>query len=212
MNPAGVSSEPFEARYTLPIIEEISDTADEILAKQERIRELCQRAQRHHPGASLRAAGSAGSGGLRGRFAAAFAERGGDRCRRDRVLRRAFHGRDGGDSLPGRRRCCCRTCAPGCSLAAAITADELRAWKARFPDAVVVSYINTSAEVKAESDYCCTSANAAKVVRVDSRRPAHSFRSRQVSGAGGGAAGGAQQHHCLSRLLPRAQHDSSRRT
>jgi quinolinate synthase len=42
MNPAGVSGEPFEARYTLPIIEEMSDTADEILAKQERIRELCQ--------------------------------------------------------------------------------------------------------------------------------------------------------------------------
>jgi quinolinate synthase len=60
----------------------------------------------------------------------------------------------------------------GCSLAAAITADELRAWKARFPDAVVVAYINTSAEVKAESDYCCTSANAAKVVRaIPAERP-----------------------------------------
>ncbi len=54
----------------------------------------------------------------------------------------------------------------GCSLAAAVTAEELRAWKARFPEAVVVAYINTSAEVKAESDYCCTSANAAKVVRA----------------------------------------------
>jgi quinolinate synthase len=60
----------------------------------------------------------------------------------------------------------------GCSLAAAITAEELRAWKARFPDAVVVAYINTSAEVKAESDYCCTSANAAKVVRaIPAERP-----------------------------------------
>jgi quinolinate synthase len=53
-----------------------------------------------------------------------------------------------------------------CSLAATITADELRAWKAQFPDAVVVSYINTTAAVKAESDYCCTSANAAKVVNA----------------------------------------------
>lgn len=52
----------------------------------------------------------------------------------------------------------------GCSLASAISANELRAWKARYPDAVVVAYVNTSAEVKAESDYCCTSANAAKVV------------------------------------------------
>ncbi|WP_337862604.1 quinolinate synthase NadA [Nitrososphaera sp.] len=52
----------------------------------------------------------------------------------------------------------------GCSLASAINADELAAWKAEHPDAVVVSYVNTSAEVKALSDYCCTSANAAKVV------------------------------------------------
>src|SRR5580698_3661918 len=60
----------------------------------------------------------------------------------------------------------------GCSLAASVTADELREWKARYPDAVVVSYINTSAAVKAESDYCCTSANAAKVVRaIPSDRP-----------------------------------------
>ena len=52
----------------------------------------------------------------------------------------------------------------GCSLAATITADELRAWKAEHPGAVVVSYVNTTAEVKAESDYCCTSGNAAEVV------------------------------------------------
>ena len=52
----------------------------------------------------------------------------------------------------------------GCSLAASITPEELRKWKAKLPDAVVVAYINTSAAVKAESDYCCTSANAAKVV------------------------------------------------
>jgi quinolinate synthase len=54
----------------------------------------------------------------------------------------------------------------GCSLAATITAEELRAWKARYPGSVVVAYVNTSAEVKAESDYCCTSANAASVVRA----------------------------------------------
>ncbi|WP_367306707.1 quinolinate synthase NadA [Alicyclobacillus acidocaldarius] len=53
----------------------------------------------------------------------------------------------------------------GCSLADSITADELRAWKAEHPGAVVVSYVNTSAEVKAESDYCCTSSNAVQVVR-----------------------------------------------
>jgi quinolinate synthase len=52
----------------------------------------------------------------------------------------------------------------GCSLADSITADQLREWKAKHPGAVVVAYVNTSAEVKAESDYCCTSSNAAKVV------------------------------------------------
>lgn len=53
----------------------------------------------------------------------------------------------------------------GCSLAASITADELRTWKAEHPGAVVVSYVNTSAAVKAESDYCCTSSNAVEIVK-----------------------------------------------
>ena len=52
----------------------------------------------------------------------------------------------------------------GCSLADSITADQLRAWKAEHPGAAVVAYVNTTAEVKAESDLCCTSANAAEVV------------------------------------------------
>jgi quinolinate synthase len=54
----------------------------------------------------------------------------------------------------------------GCSLAASITAQELRDWKAQHPGAVVVSYVNTSAEVKAESDYCCTSGNAKAVIEA----------------------------------------------
>jgi len=52
----------------------------------------------------------------------------------------------------------------GCSLSASITADQLRAWKAEHPGALVVMYVNTSAEVKAETDYCCTSSNAVHVV------------------------------------------------
>ncbi len=54
----------------------------------------------------------------------------------------------------------------GCSLAATIDADALRAWKAENPGAVVVSYVNTTAEVKAESDYCCTSGNARAVIEA----------------------------------------------
>ena len=54
--------------------------------------------------------------------------------------------------------------AAGCSLASMIDAEQLRAWKAEHPGAVVVSYVNTTAEVKAESDYCCTSGNAVEIV------------------------------------------------
>jgi len=54
--------------------------------------------------------------------------------------------------------------AAGCSLAATIDGDQLRAWKAEHPGAVVVSYVNTTADVKAESDYCCTSGNAVEIV------------------------------------------------
>jgi quinolinate synthase len=52
----------------------------------------------------------------------------------------------------------------GCSLADSITAEQLRAWKAKHPGAIVVMYVNTTAEVKAETDYCCTSSNAVQVV------------------------------------------------
>jgi quinolinate synthase len=52
----------------------------------------------------------------------------------------------------------------GCSLAATIDGEQLRAWKAEHPGAAVVAYVNTTAEVKAESDVCCTSSNAAAVV------------------------------------------------
>ena len=52
----------------------------------------------------------------------------------------------------------------GCSLASTINADELKTWITEHPNAVIVSYVNTSAEVKALSDYCCTSSNAVKVV------------------------------------------------
>jgi quinolinate synthase len=54
--------------------------------------------------------------------------------------------------------------AAGCSLASTIDGEQLRQWKAEHPGAVVVSYVNTTAEVKAESDFCCTSGNAVEIV------------------------------------------------
>jgi len=60
----------------------------------------------------------------------------------------------------------------GCSLSDTLNAGQLSAWKARYPDAAVVTYVNTSAAVKALSDYCCTSSNAVKVVEaVPPERP-----------------------------------------
>src|SRR4051812_48244314 len=56
--------------------------------------------------------------------------------------------------------------AAGCSLASTIDAQQLRDWKAEHPGAVVVAYVNTTAEVKAESDYCCTSGNAVEVINA----------------------------------------------
>jgi quinolinate synthase len=52
----------------------------------------------------------------------------------------------------------------GCSLAASITAEDVQQWKAQFPDHIAVGYVNTTAEVKAELDYCCTSGNVIEVI------------------------------------------------
>ena len=52
----------------------------------------------------------------------------------------------------------------GCSLAATVTAEDVRRWKAEFPDYIAVGYVNTTAEVKAELDYCCTSGNVLDVI------------------------------------------------
>ena len=54
----------------------------------------------------------------------------------------------------------------GCSLSDSITVEELRNWKKQHPDAITVGYVNTTAEIKSELDYCCTSANAVNVVKA----------------------------------------------
>src|SRR6202790_2138111 len=163
MTTNAVLQDAFESRYTIPPVDAINDNADEIRGKQERVRELC--AQRnavllahHYQRSEVQEVADHVADSLKLSQAAAkttadvivfcgvhfMAETASILCPERTVL------------LPDLRA--------GCSLAASITLDELRKWKAKLPDAVVVAYINTSAAVKAESDYCCTSANAAKVV------------------------------------------------
>ena len=78
-------------------------------------------------------------------------------------LRRALYGRDGQDFEPLQDRAAAGRVA-GCSLAASITAEDVRQLKATFPGVPVVTYVNTYADVKAETDICCTSSNAVAVV------------------------------------------------
>ena len=85
------------------------------------------------------------------------------RRRRDRAVRRALHGRDRQDPQPRQDRADPRPEA-GCSLASSITGADVRLLRERFPGVPVVTYVNTSAEVKAESDITCTSSNALQVV------------------------------------------------
>ena len=54
----------------------------------------------------------------------------------------------------------------GCSLSDSITIDQLRKWKKEHPDAITVGYVNTTAEIKSELDYCCTSSNAVNIVNA----------------------------------------------
>ena len=162
---APTTLDPFQGRYTLPVIEEITDNAAEICEKQGRVRELAKKRNaiilaHHYMRPEVQETADCVADSLRLSQTAAktdadvilfcgvhfMAETASIICPEKTVL------------LPDLRA--------GCSLAASRTADELREWKARYPGAVVVSYINTSAAVKAESDYVCTSANAAKVVKA----------------------------------------------
>jgi quinolinate synthase len=155
----------FEARYTLPAVEMIKDTPEETRSKQQRVRALCAERNavllaHHYQRPEVQEVADSVADSLKLSQQAAqtdadvivfcgvhfMAETAAILCPEKTVL------------LPDLRA--------GCSLAASVTAEELLKWKAKFPDAVVVAYINTSAAVKAESDYCCTSANGAKVVRA----------------------------------------------
>lgn len=158
-----VLQQNFEARYTVPPVETIEDTPEDIRQKQQRVRELCSERNavllaHHYQRPEVQEVADAVADSLKLSQAAAktdadvivfcgvhfMAETAAILCPDKKVL------------LPDLRA--------GCSLAASVTVEELRKWKAKLPNAVVVAYVNTSAAVKAESDYCCTSANAAKVV------------------------------------------------
>ena len=163
MSTAVTSIKSFDERYELPIVESIDDSPGEIARKQQRVRELCVERKaivlaHLYQRPEIQEVADAVADSLRLSQTAAktdaaaivfcgvhfMAETASILCPDKTVL------------LPDLRA--------GCSLAASLTVEELREWKAKYPDAVVVAYINTSAAVKAESDYCCTSANAAKVV------------------------------------------------
>jgi quinolinate synthase len=160
---SAATQEAFEERYTLPPIEAVNDTAEEIRQKQRRVRELCVERKavllaHHYQRPEVQEVADAVADSLKLSQAAAKTDA-------DVIVFCGVHFMaetaaillpDKVVLLPDLRA--------GCSLAASITPEELRKWKAKLPDAVVVAYINTSAAVKAESDYCCTSANAAKVV------------------------------------------------
>jgi quinolinate synthase len=155
--------EAFEERYTLPPIEAVNDTAEEIRQKQRRVRELCLERKavllaHHYQRPEVQEVADAVADSLKLSQAAA-------RTDADVIVFCGVHfmAETAAILLPD-KTVLLPDLRAGCSLAASITPEELRKWKAKLPGAVVVAYINTSAAVKAESDYCCTSANAAKVV------------------------------------------------
>jgi quinolinate synthase len=155
----------FETRYTLPIVETMQDSAEEVRRKQERVRELCVERNaillaHHYQRPEVQEVADAVADSLKLSQAAA-------KTNADVIVFCGVHfmAETAAILLPD-KIVLLPDLRAGCSLAASITPEELQKWKDKLPDAVVVSYINTSAAVKAMSDYCCTSANAAKVVRA----------------------------------------------
>ncbi len=210
MTPA-TSSETYETRYTLPPIEEIRDTAEEILAKQERVRQLCRERNAiilaHHyqrpevqevadyVADSLRLSQSAAATGAEAIVFCGvhfMAETAAILCPDKTVL------------LPDLRA--------GCSLGGGHHGGGVARLEGAFSGCGgggLHQYIRggESGERLLLHVRQCRESGAS-----DSGGSSDSFSARQVPGAGGGAAGGAEQHHRLSRLLPRAQdHPAGRR-
>lgn len=155
----------FDERYTLPGVETIDDSPEKIAAKMARIRELAEREDavilaHNYMRAEVQEVADLIGDSLGLSQAAAETES-------STIVFCGVHFMaETAAILSPDKRVLLPTLRGGCSLAEAITLRELRSMKAEHPDAVVVAYVNTSAEIKAEVDYCCTSANAAKVVNA----------------------------------------------
>ncbi len=163
MSSTAPAVQTFEDRYSLPVVETITDSPEEIRRKQERVRALAAERNaillaHHYQRPEVQEVADAVADSLKLSQQAA-------KTNADVIVFCGVHFMAETASIicPG-KTVLLPDLRAGCSLAAAVTPEELREWKAKLPDAVVVSYINTSAAVKAESDYCCTSANASKVV------------------------------------------------
>ena len=155
----------FEDRYTLPVVEHVPDSPEDTRRKQQRVRQLCAEHNaillaHHYQRPEVQEVADAVADSLKLSQAAS-------KTNADMIVFCGVHfmAETAAVLLPD-KKVLLPDLRAGCSLAASVTPEELLKWKAKLPDAVVVSYINTSAAVKAESDYCCTSANAAKVVRA----------------------------------------------
>lgn len=161
----------FEERYTLPAVESVDDTPEEIRRKQESVRELCRRRNavmlaHHYQRPEIQEVADVVADSLK--LSQAAAKTGAEVI----VFCGVHFMAETAAILLPERIVLLPDLRAGCSLAASLTAEELREWKRKVPDAVVVAYINTTAAVKAESDYCCTSANAARVVSaISADRP-----------------------------------------
>jgi quinolinate synthase len=161
--PSASAQGSFEQRYTLPTIEKVDDTAQESRAKQARVRELCTEKNavilaHHYQRPEVQEVADVVADSLKLSQAVA-------KTSADVIVFCGVHfmAETAAILLP-QKTVLLPDLRAGCSLAASVTPDEVRKLKAAVPSAEVVAYINTSAAVKAESDYCCTSANAAKVV------------------------------------------------
>jgi quinolinate synthase len=161
----GNLSEAMGLRYTLPPIETIEDTPEEIAKKQREVRALCAERNavvlaHNYQRPEVQEVADAVADSLRLAQLAA-------RTDAEVIVLCGVHFMaETAAILNPHKTVLLPNLRAGCSLAASITVAELRRWKSKLPDAIVVAYVNTSAEVKAESDYCCTSANAAKVVEA----------------------------------------------